>query len=194
MLAVIDVPGGTQVGSTGMLRIELSRSGLPVLSDQRAIVVTAAPPARTESQQLSLPLFDTRPVGPDDDQWTTLGWPDDVSAIASAAVMENGTLVIFYSTAYPQYAGALARFEQRAAGGAESFKKRYEIWLATHSLLYYRDQESAAQQSPSDETGTEEAEDREREERCRMAFLAALFASREVELAASATIEGESPI
>lgn len=193
MRAILDVPDGTAVGDSATLRVELSRPGLTTLSDQRVIVVREAPPARPGRQQLSLPPFETRPVAPDDEQWTTIGWPDDVTAVASSAVMENGTLVIYYSTAYPKYAGLLARYEQRDNSLAVSFTNRYETWLATHSLLYHRDQEEVAAQHPAvEEADADAAETRERQERSRMATLAALFASREVDLSATSASEGES--
>uniref|UniRef100_A0A832ML30 Uncharacterized protein n=1 Tax=Eiseniibacteriota bacterium TaxID=2212470 RepID=A0A832ML30_UNCEI len=193
MRAILDVPEGAAVGGNGMLRVELSRSGLTTLSDEREIVVHEAPPARPGRQALSLPPFETRPVAPDEGRWTELGWPDDEAAVASSAVMENGTLVIYYSTAYPKYAGARVRYEQRDPGLAVSFTTRYEVWLAAHSLLFYRDQEEAAAQHPTvEEADSDAVEDRERQERCRMATLAALFAAREVELAATSSSESES--
>ncbi|NJD67958.1 MAG: hypothetical protein C3F12_10895 [Candidatus Methylomirabilota bacterium] len=193
MRAILELPDDTPVGATGTLRVELSRLGLPTLSDQRGVVVREAPPSRPGRQPLSLPPFDPRPVQPDDEQWATLGWPDDVAEVASSAVMENGTLVIYYSTAYPKYASQVTRYEQRDPSVAESFKKRYEIWLVTHSLLYHRDQEEVAAQHPtSEEVDTDLAEERERQERLRMATLAALFAAREVELAAMSQSAGET--
>lgn len=193
MRAVLDMPDGTPIGGTGVLRVELSRPGLSTLSDQRGIVVCEPPPARPERQRVSLPPFETRPVSPDDEQWTTLGWPDDFASIASSAIMENGTLVIYYSTAYPKYASALARYEQRDTSLAVSFTKRYEIWLAAHSLLYYRDQEeTTAQHSGLEEPHDDAAEEHERRERSRMATLAALFAEREVDLVAESASHGES--
>lgn len=193
MRAILEVPDATTVGGTGMVRVELGRFGLTVLSDERRIVVNEAPPVRPGRQVLSLPPFETHPVAPDDERWTELNWPDDVAAVASSAVMENGTLVIYYSTAYPKFAGPLVRYEQRNQGLAVSFTTRYEVWLAAHSLLFYRDQEEAAAQHPTvDEPDSEAAEDRERQERCRMATLAALFATREVELAAILPSESES--
>jgi len=182
MRAVLDVPEGATVGNKGTLRVELSRPGLSTLFDQRETVVRQAPPSRQDRQQLSLPPFETRPVAPDDEQWTALGWPDDVAAVASSAEMDNGLLIIYYSTAYPKYAGQLARYEQRSPGLAMSFTTRYEVWLAAHSLLYYKDQEATSQNPMLEEAEGETAENRERQERSRMATLAALFAAREVEL------------
>lgn len=193
MRAILDVPEGTAVGEKGMLRVELSRPGLTTLWDEREVIVHEAPPARPGRQALSLPPFDTRPVGPDEERWRELGWPDDVAAVASSAEMENGTLVIYYSTAYPKYAGLRARYEQKGQGLARSFTIRYEVWLAAHSLLFYRDQEEAAAQHPTPEEADSDAmEDRERQERCRMATLAALFAGREVELGATTASDIES--
>jgi len=186
MRAIFDVPEGTAVGTNGTLRVELSRPGLPTLSDQRDIVVNEKPPARPGREQLNLPPFEPHPVTPESEQWVALGWPDDLGAVASSAEMENGTLMIYYSTSYPRYATRLARYEQRSTALAESFTKRYEVWLVTHSLLYYRDQEEAtSQQQTREADAAEVAEDRERKERCRMATLAALFAAREVDTAGS---------
>jgi hypothetical protein len=192
MRVILDVPEGAPVSATGTLRVELSRSGRPALSDERGIVVREAPPARPGRTQLTLPPFEPRPVSPDDEKWVELGWPDDVTTIASSAEMENGTLVIYYSTAYPKYAGPLARYEQRDQARALSFTKRYEVWLATHSLLYHRDHEQAVQIAALEEGEGDVAEERERQERCRMATLAALFAAREVELAATSASDTDT--
>ncbi|OGF56865.1 MAG: hypothetical protein A2Z21_08805 [Candidatus Fraserbacteria bacterium RBG_16_55_9] len=190
--AVLDVPEAIMVGANGILRVELSRPGLTALSDQREIVVSEKPPVRPGREQLSLPPFLPHPVAPNEERWTDLGWPEDVATVASSAEMENGTLVIYYSTAYPRYSNQLAKYEQRSAALAESFTKRYEVWLATHSLLYYRDQQEAGAQHQAGEVDEDEvAEVRERKERCRMATLAALFAAREVGLEAVAPSDAE---
>ena len=192
MRAILEVAEGTAIGAEGTMRVELSRQGLTTLWDQRGIVVHEPPPAQPGRQQLSLPPFETRPVAPEDNQWAELGWPDDVSMIASSAEMEQGTLVIYYSTAYTKYTVPLSRYEQRNAALAVSFTKRYEIWLATHSLLYHQDQiESSIGQAETGENDTEATAERERQERCRIGTLAALFASREIDLAAISPIEVE---
>jgi hypothetical protein len=104
--------------------------------------------------------------------------------------MEAGTLVIYYSTVFPKYAGRLSRYERRSGGMALSFTRRYEVWLAAHSLIFHQDQLNAEAAHEADpaydvESPNEEAEEmHERQERVRMATLAALFASREVDNAA----------
>lgn len=193
MRTVLEMPEAATVGTRGTLRVELTRPGLPTLADERETLVVETPPARPGRQQLTLPPFETRPVSPDDSRWAELSWPDDVSTVATSAVMENGTLIIYYSTAFPKYAASLARYEQRSSALAVSFTKRYEVWLATHSLLYHRDQEESAARHPDgEEVPNEAAEEREQQERCRMATVAALFAAREIELAAETAGQEES--
>lgn len=192
MRAILEVAEGTAIGAEGTMRVELSRPGMPTLWDQRGIVVHDPPPAQPGRQHLSLPHFETRPVAPEDNQWAELGWPDDVSMIASSAEMEEGTLVIYYSTAYPKFTVPRSRYEQRNASLAESFTKRYEIWLATHSLIYHQDQiDASARQVVPDEDDSEVLAERERQERCRIGTLAALFAAREIDLAAMSPSEVE---
>jgi len=193
MRAILEVAEGLSVGSNGKLRVELIRSGLPVLSDERDVAVNDPPPARPGRQALSLPPFETRQVAPEDEKWVILDWPDDVSSVASSAEMENGTLIIYYSTAFPKFAVSLNRYEQRNIELAKSFIKRYEIWLVAHSLLYYKDQEDAASQHGTiDVSENENSEYLERKERCRMATLAALFASREIDSIDTISSENEN--
>ncbi len=173
------------VGTGGMIRVELSRTGLPSLADERQFRIIETPPARPAARQLTLPPFETRPVnGPDDDQWSTLDWPDDINTVASSVLTENGKLIIYYSTAFPKYAAQRATFERRDTTVAASFTKRYEIWLAVHSLLLYQDRKDkeGAPGQPQPEPDPETAETREREERCRVATLSSLFAAREAQL------------
>lgn len=184
--AILEAAENVAIGARGNFRIELRRPGQITLFDERNLIVEERPPARPGHEQLSLPPFLTRPVSPDEERWAELGWPDDISTIASSAEMENGTLIIYYSTSFPKYASQLARFEQRSPALGISFTRRYEIWLATHSILYNRDQEEIAARRQGERVEEmDDSEAREREERCRMASLASLFASREIELMGS---------
>lgn len=188
MRVILEGAATATIGGVGSIRLELSRPGLPVLSDERPLRIVEMPPARPSKRQLTLPPFETIPVdGPDEDQWATLDWPDDVNSVASSAMSEQGKLLIYYSTVFPKYASQRAAFERRDPATASSFTKRYEIWLAVHSLLLYQEQkekEGASGQLQAD-ANPEAEEAREREERCRVATLSALFAAREVQLPAS---------
>lgn len=189
MRAILECLPVSTVGAVGHVRVELSRPGLPTLSDERGYRIIEKPPSRPSDQQLTLPPFDWIPVdGPEDQRWTDLGWPEDVNAVASSAEMENGKLVIYYSTVFPPYTAQLRGVEQRNVGFGASFTGRYKIWLAVHSLILRRDQELAHEHQP--DLFSEQEEAREREERCRTAKLSALFAAREVQLEPT-TVETE---
>jgi hypothetical protein len=102
--------------------------------------------------------------------------------------MEGGVLVIYYSKVFPKYAEQVAAFERRDIVLANSFTKRYEIWLVVHSFLLYRDQ----QEAESSSTGTSTSSDselgdlRDRQERCRLANIATMVAAREVQFSPQA--------
>lgn len=184
MRAVFQAGLAAPVGSTGTIAVELSTPGLPALTDQRNFRVVETPPARQAHQRLSLPPFRLQPVeGPEDMRWSDLGWPDNYRLVASSSEMEEGTLVIYYSTAFPKFADQHALLERRDATLAASFVTRYEIWLAVHSLLLYRDQQEASAGKQSTETDLEAEEARERDERCRLATMASLIAVRELHAA-----------
>lgn len=190
MRLIIEALEQAQVGSSGTVRIELMRSGLTVLSDERQLSLVEPPPAREDRTQLALPPFEARPVDPDETRWQELGWPDNHAQIASSAGMENGVLVIYYSTVFPKYAARLATYERRSESMAAAFTLRYEVWLAAHSLIYHQDEmnSQASENAKDDEAAGldgEAEEIRERQERVRIATLSALFASREVELTSS---------
>jgi len=183
--AIFEARTDSTIGSAGTIRIELSRTGLPTLSDERAFKVVEAPSAKQTDRRITLPPFDIRAVeSPDHQLWAELDWPDDVNLVASSAQMEEGKLVIYYSKAFPKYAEQAAAFEKRDIVLASSFTKRYEIWLVVHSFLLYRDQ----QEAESSTTGTQSSGDseiaelRERQERCRLANVASMVATREVQM------------
>ena len=176
-----------KVGTKGRIRIELSRPGLPALSDERETEIVEEPPSEPSTHKMSLPPFDVRGIDRADPRWTDpLDWPDDVERVASEAQMDNGKLVVFYSTEFPRFATARAGFERRDPELAKSFTHRYEAWLAVHSLILHQSGQARADATagPAAPLGLdpEAEEQREREERIRVAVLSTLFASREVRL------------
>lgn len=186
MRVIFEGVASASVGDTGTIRVELSRTGLPMLADERAVRIVETPPARPTEQRATLPPFKVTPVqGLDDALWTSLGWPDNTNVVASSAQMEEGVLNIYYSTVFPKFADHRAALERRDVSLSESFTTRYGIWLAVHSLIFYQDQQEAAalaNQRQQNENESDMAEIREREERSRIATLAALFAAREVQM------------
>ncbi|MBI2612799.1 hypothetical protein HYW59_03265 [Candidatus Kaiserbacteria bacterium] len=179
MRAVFEASPNAEVGEGGTIRVEMTRKGLPTLTDERKFKFVVPPPVRQSESKLTLPPFRVQPVeGPEDARWTGLGWPDDINILASSAEMENGELVIYYSTVFPRFASARTAFENRDAALVSSFIKRYEIWLAVHSFLWHRDQSTTEPANQTEEM-IAAAEAHEQQERCRIATLSTLFASRE---------------
>jgi hypothetical protein len=184
MRLVIEADQQPKVGDVGTIRVEMTRPGLPVISDERVYAIIEVPPAKPSNNKLTLPPFELIPVeGPDDPRWIELQWPDNVESVASSAEMENGKLTIYFSTAFPRFAAPRAGLEARDPTKAMSFVERYKIWLAVHSFFMFRDQEMAAKNGtaePQNEAEITFAENRDRDERCRTAALSALFSAREV--------------
>lgn len=193
MRAIFEAQSDAQVGSTGLVRVELSRPGMATLFDERTYRIVPTPEERPSDRTLTLPPFDIRPVdGPDAQLWADLDWPEDVSSVASSAQMEEGKLVVYYSKQFPKYSDQLISLEKKDTVLAASFTKRYEIWLVVHSFLLFRDQQEAEASTSGTSTtpDSDVAEARERQERCRLANIASMVAAREIYMTQQAQ-EGE---
>lgn len=189
MRAILEATAAAIVDSTGTLRVELTRPGLPTLHDECSFRIIETPPVQSASRQVSAPDFEIQPIsGPEHPKWASLGWPDDIASVASEAIPENGKIMIYYSESFPFYASQRSSLERRDLSLAKSFTSRYEIWLIVHSLLLREQQEqsqkadlaSSELTTDSDEQGG--LEEKERQERCRVAKLAAMMAAREIRL------------
>lgn len=184
MRAVVESLPTAQTGGKGVLRLELTRLGLPALVDERAYATVPPPPSKPADSKLTLPPFNTIPIDPSDPKWASLGWADDPKVTASMAEMGEGVLTIYYSTVFPKFENQRRAFEAKDADLARSFVKRYEIWLAVHSLLLYQDQTVRENHSEGPTENSQEDpevwQNHERQERCRIGILSTLFASREV--------------
>ena len=168
-------------GMVGTIRVELYRKGLSALSDEREYEIVEAPEPKRAEGRSSLPDFELIPVkGPEDDLWENIcGDSDDtdVSKHASNFTPNDGKLYIYYSEAFPRFATEVRRFEQRDEVMASSFRSRYEIWLAVHSLLMYEQIPASGSMELPDEV----VDEVRRQERARLAVIAAMVASQEVE-------------
>lgn len=180
MRIMVDCGDTSKPDDTGELRVELGRTGQPLLSDSRRIAVVERPEAKEAAQKIVMPQFRVVPVEPETTDWLRLGWPEDTAVVASDAEGDEGVLVIYYSTAFPKYAQALKKLERRDTTTAESFTRRYEIWLAVHALIL--DEYKSAHAAESHAANHEgQAEEFEKAERCRMAIVAAMVAAREIQ-------------
>lgn len=180
MRVMVDCSDTSKPGDTGELRVELSRTGQSLLHDSRSITVIQRPAAKEAAQKIVMPQFRIVPVEPESPDWLRLDWPDDTAVIASDAEHDEGVLVIYYSTAFPKYMHAIKQLERRDTTTAASFTRRYEIWLAVHSLIL--DEDKSAHQGEA-HTGIQDKqlEEIEQAERCRMAIVAAMVAAREIQ-------------
>jgi hypothetical protein len=168
------------VGTKGGIRIELYRPGLSALSDESAYQIIETPKPKEDGRKTAFPLIKMIPVdGPDDERWeyVTDDTEDrDIRRHASGFEMSDGVLYVYYSIVFPRFVSDRQQFEQQNAALALSFKKRYELWLAVHALLVHDDEENA-----KDDIGDELAKkELSRQERCRLASIAAMVAAHEV--------------
>ena len=167
-------------GATGSVRIELYRKGLPALSDEREYRIVEAPEPKKPERRGTLPDFEVIAVeGPNDDNWDNIcSDPHDVDVKkhASNFMANDGKLYVYYSEAFPRFATEVRRLEQQNEAMASSFRTRYEIWVAVHSLLSYEETErNGTLEIPEDQ-----AEIFLRQERARLGVIAVMVASQEV--------------
>lgn len=176
------------IGQKGKIRVELNRVGLPVLFDEREIEIIKEPEKPKSESKPSLPPFDVIPVSQSDsDNWSMLQWPDNVTEVACSAVEDQGVHTVYYNTDFPKYAEQKASLESRDESMSQSFTKRYEIWLAVHSLLMKQDEENGVNKNI--DIDPEILTDLEQRERIRSAILSVMFAKREVQFETSTDSE-----
>lgn len=177
----VECLGSVVVGSAGSIRIELYRKGLPALSDEREYEIVEPPkPKEEENRQSAFPDFDVIAVaGPEEADWEYICGDSndtDVARHASNFMMNDGRLYVYYSEAFPRFATEVRRFERQDETLVASFRARYEMWLVVHSLLMHQEIERENIPDLSDAVAGE----MERQERARLAVIAAMVASQEV--------------
>jgi hypothetical protein len=165
-------------GAIGTVRIELYRRGLSTLSDEAGYAIVERPKPREKKRTTTFPDFQIIKVdGPDDERWNYISEDDiNVSRHASRGTLDEGTLYIYYSSQFPKFDEEFRRWASQDIHRAESFQRRYEVWLAVHSLLMHEQEESLI----TDDTPEDVAENFLRQERCRLAIVAAMVATQEI--------------
>lgn len=166
------------INTKGSIRVELYRPGLPTLNDERNTMIVEPPKPKEDSRQTPFPKFKIIAVdGPEDENWEYVRGEEeseDVQRHASGAEMSEGTLFVYYSTQFPRFVAERRKFEQQNPALVDSFVRRYELWLAVHALMMH---EADGDVGATDEKA---AEEHWRQERCRLASIAAMFAYQEV--------------
>jgi len=186
MRVIVECDNRANINDLSQICVELFRSGMNMLYDQKDCVIVEIPPTAKSDKQLTLPPFEIYPVNGEDRTWYELGWPENSNSIASCAIEDNGVLRIYYSTAFPKYSENRAKFEKRDVNLAESFTRRYEVWLVVHSLILQndkKDQEINLNQAVQEQQIAaidQIREDFERQERCRLATISSIVAEQEI--------------
>lgn len=171
------------VGTMGGIRVELYRPGLSTLSDERDYKVVEQPKPTEETRKAAIPQFKVIPVdGPDDEGWEYITEDEDTASTdtrrhASGAEFSGGVLYVYYSTQFPRFASEKRRLELQKPELAASFTKRYELWVAVHALLIRDDADASKSEIDEDDAAVKEIA---RQERCRLASIAAMVAAQEV--------------
>lgn len=178
MRMIVDCEPNAVVGGTGVIRVELLRKGLPILVAEHPYEIVTKPATQARRQTSNVPNFEVIPVDDQQDSNWSL-FPEEIAAtdIASFAQMDSGTLMIYYSRIFPKFATELRALEVKDQTLAKTFQKRYEIWLAVHSLIYYQDQQDREDSFNFDD---EIIVKLEHKERSRIAVVAALMAKKEI--------------
>lgn len=179
MRIALECKPDTAIGSSGEVRVELYRIGQTPLSDEASYTVVEAPKHQDKKRTTTFPEFEIIKVdGPDDDRWINISEDSvDIRRHASRGTLNEGTLYIYYSAAFPKFEEESKRWSIQDPQKAASFERRYEVWLAVHALLMQEEESaSATEQEENDEL----SEQFQRQERCRVAVLAAMVASQEV--------------
>lgn len=173
----IECKNDVVIGSKGSVRVEIYRPGQSALSDERGYVIVMPPQPKEDDRVSTFPDFKLVAVaGPEEQDWNFVcddTDDDDISKHASGSVMNQGTLYIYYSTSFPRFTAERRKFEQQNPVLAQSFQKRYELWLAVHALLVHEQREETTSES-------DEVKDAQRQERCRTATLAVMVSNQEI--------------
>lgn len=180
MRVIVECKPKAELGSQGTIKVELYRSGMSALADEKPYSVVPPPTPKAEGSQSTYPEFNLIAVdGPDDDRWQYVcneSEDADVAKHASGVIPDEGTLNIYFSTQYPPFVQEFKKFELKDPALAVSFQQRYSLWLAVHALLMHQDEE----QYDGPEIEEVDAAELHRQERCRLASVAVMVANQEV--------------
>jgi hypothetical protein len=166
----------------GSIRVELFRTGQTALADEQDYVIVLPPKPKERDDKARIPPFRLIPVeGPEDPNWAFISEDSlDARRFASAAVFNQSVLHIYYSRAVPRFAGEFKRMEQQGTGLASTFETRYKLWLAVHAIMLHQQRE----EQPADMADDDVLGEFDRQERCRLATVAAMVAAQEARLEA----------
>jgi hypothetical protein len=177
MRVAVECLAGVGVGKEGKIKVELHRKNLSTITDEATYRVIEKPKPDEKKRVQKFPDFRLIEVkGPEDENWKYITEQStDITKYSSAAELDEGTLLIYYSSHFPKFSEEFSRWSKLDTHKAASFQRRYEVWIAIHSLLLHEQEDSAEADVPEDV-----ADEFFRQERCRFSAVAAMIANQEV--------------
>ena len=171
MRFIIDAKEDAAIGQQGKIRVSLITENGERLEDDLSYEIVEKPTQKKGRKKVGTPDIQVVPIkGPEDPQWDDLGWPKNTETVAYSYIKDENGYTIYYSEIFPPYKEKLKKFEREKASLAKIFKRRYEIWLSVHSILFDEDKKDY----------DELEEKRSLEEMKRVAKLATIFAQKEI--------------
>jgi hypothetical protein len=177
MRVAVECLAGVGVGKEGQIKIELHRKNLSTITDEARYRVIEKPKPDEKKRIQKFPDFRLIEVkGPEDENWKYITERSiDIAKHSSAAELDEGTLLIYYSSHFPKFSEEFSKWSKLDTHKAASFQRRYEVWIAVHSLLLH-EQEDSIEADVSEDV----ADEFFRQERCRFSAVAAMIANQEV--------------
>jgi hypothetical protein len=180
------------VGNSGKLMVELRPPASPTLSSELPFVIVLQPTPKAASANVNLPQIDIQPIDAiEDPEWTKWNWPADAADVAADYIFAGDTLTIRYSTIFPRFSATLGQMTAKGAAIANSFVRRYEIWLTTSVLIHWQDSGSDTTSVAQSGLEQDKVDDFRRDEIRRMAKAAVVYAQREVLQGSTPTLADE---
>jgi hypothetical protein len=183
MRAAFAVDVDAPVGGSGKITVELRPVNAPTLSASVQYTVVPSPPVKTSGAVIALPEIDCEPIDSmESEEWVTWNWPNDVAEVAAdyAYSKEHDRITIRYSTLFPRFRSVRESLGSRDQTKAQSFQRRYQIWLTTNVLVHWQDTLQDLTTLTEAELEADQVDDYRRDEIRRMAKVAVLYAQRDV--------------
>lgn len=168
------------VGTEGTIAAELRVPGIPTISTSIGYRIIEQPAAKSDPSKIALPRIDCQGIDKNDSEWVALGWSHNEAEVALDYNYAKDTLTIRYSTVFPRFKSSYDQTRSRSTGSADSFVRRYEIWLATSVLIHWQDTGEDKTPLSASDLEQEDIDNFRRDELRRVAKTCIVFAQREL--------------
>ena len=141
---------GAQSGATGKVYVTITRLDGTQIVDDIDYEILPEVEKRTKNNKGSVPPFDVRPVSPDEETWSLLVWSnledtdDKVKSVAYKPVVQNETIIVYYSTVFPPYSYQVEKLKLQNEVLLSLFETNYKIWIGYHAILQQNENQSSS--------------------------------------------------